>query len=153
MGKVGIPDAILLKPGKLTDEEFAVMKQHPQIGATALNVASVRLGSSSFLRYASEIFLTHHEKRDGSGYPKGLVGESTPLSGRLMVLADVYGALISKRVYKLAFSHGKIKGIILEGRGSHFDPAMVDAFVAQENEFIRFKEGFADTHQIEAVPA
>ncbi|MFM4807699.1 HD domain-containing phosphohydrolase [Aeromonas hydrophila] len=135
VGKVGIPDAILLKPGKLTDEEFAIMKRHPQIGADALASAEAQLGSNSFLRLAREISLTHHEKWDGSGYPAGLVGEAIPLSGRLMALADVYDALISKRVYKPAFSHEQARTIIVEGRGRHFDPAIVDAFLACEEEF------------------
>lgn len=135
VGKVGIPDAILLKPGKLTDEEFAIMKRHPQIGADALASAEAQLGSNSFLRLAREISLTHHEKWDGSGYPAGLEGEAIPLSGRLMALADVYDALISKRVYKPAFSHEQARTIIVEGRGRHFDPAIVDAFLACEEEF------------------
>lgn len=135
VGKVGIPDAILLKPGKLTDEEFAIMKRHPQIGADALASAEAQLGSNSFLRLAREISLTHHEKWDGSGYPAGLAGELIPLSGRLMAVADVYDALISKRVYKPAFTHEEAKAIIVQGRGSHFDPGMVDAFLACEGAF------------------
>lgn len=135
VGKVGIPDAILLKPGKLTDEEFAIMKRHPQIGADALASAEAQLGSNSFLRLAREISLTHHEKWDGSGYPAGLAGEAIPLSGRLMAVADVYDALISKRVYKPAFTHEEAKAIIVQGRGSHFDPGMVDAFLACEGAF------------------
>lgn len=135
VGKVGIPDAILLKPGKLTDEEFAIMKRHPQIGADALASAEAQLGSNSFLRLAREISLTHHEKWDGSGYPAGLAGEAIPLSGRLMAVADVYDTLISKRVYKPAFTHEEAKAIIVQGRGSHFDPGMVDAFLACEGAF------------------
>ncbi|EHA1125374.1 HD domain-containing protein, partial [Vibrio navarrensis] len=145
VGKVGIPDSVLLKPGKLTDEEFAIMKGHPQIGADALSIAEKRMGSSSFLRVAKEISLTHHEKWDGSGYPNQLSGEEIPLSGRLMALADVYDALISKRVYKPAFSHEKAREIILEGRGKHFDPQVVDAFLAVEQDFCaiaaRYKDG------------
>ena len=144
VGKVGIPDSILLKPGKLTDEEFDIMKRHPQIGADALAVAERQLGSNSFLAIASEISLTHHEKWDGSGYPKQLKGEQIPLSGRLMALADVYDALITKRVYKPAFSHEKAKGIIVEGRGNHFDPDIVDAFLALEQDFIRIADEFCD---------
>ncbi|KJY84887.1 metal-dependent phosphohydrolase [Vibrio galatheae] len=136
VGKVGIPDNILLKPGKLTDEEFEVMKGHPEIGAKALSMAEGQLGSNSFLQLAKEISLTHHEKWDGSGYPKGLKAEEIPLSGRLMALADVYDALISERVYKKAFSHEKAKAIILQGNGNHFDPQVVDAFIAIENEFV-----------------
>lgn len=136
IGKVGIPDAILLKPGKLTDDEFDVMKQHPIIGRKAIEKAEEQSGEMPFLRYAKEISESHHEKWDGSGYPYGLKGDAIPLSGRLMALADVYDALISKRVYKPAFSHEKSKAIILEGKGKHFDPDIVDAFIAIENEFV-----------------
>ncbi|EAR61668.1 hypothetical protein MED92_03697 [Neptuniibacter caesariensis] len=144
VGKVGIPDNILLKPGKLTDEEFSIMKQHPQIGADALEVAEKQLGSNSFLRIAREISLTHHEKWDGNGYPNGLKGSDIPISGRLMAVADVYDALISKRVYKPAFSHEKARDIIVEGRGSHFDPAVVDAFLSIEERFTQIAAEFSD---------
>ena len=146
VGKVGIPDAILLKPGKLTDEEFAIMKRHPQIGADALASAEAQLGSNSFLRLAREISLTHHEKWDGSGYPAGLAGEDIPLSGRLMAVADVYDALISKRVYKPAFSHEEAKEIIVKGSGSHFDPGIVAAFLACEAQFREIAAQFQDHH-------
>ena len=147
VGKVGIPDAILLKPGKLTDDEFEIMKKHPEIGAEALSIAEQQMGESSFLSVAREIAHTHHEKWDGSGYPQGLIGDAIPLSGRLMALADVYDALISKRVYKPAFSHEKAKAIILEGEGTHFDPDVIAAFLTVEDEFkhiagrIQDKEG------------
>ncbi|EPJ54434.1 MAG: hypothetical protein OFPI_06810 [Osedax symbiont Rs2] len=144
IGKVGIPDSILLKPGKLTDEEFAIMKQHPQIGADALQQAKGESGDSSFLSVALDISLTHHEKWDGSGYPNGLKEEQIPLSGRLMALADVYDALITKRVYKPAFSHEKAKSIIIEGNGSHFDPAVIDAFLKLEQQFIEIANEFSD---------
>ena len=144
VGKVGIPDAILLKPGKLTDEEFTIMKTHAQIGADALKVAEDQLGSNSFLQIAREISLSHHEKWDGSGYPYGLKGEDIPLSGRLMALADVYDALTTKRVYKPAFSHEKAKAIILEGNGSHFDPTVIDAFLALEQDFIAIAKAYQD---------
>lgn len=146
VGKVGIPDAILLKPGKLTDEEFAIMKRHPQIGADALASAEAQLGSNSFLRLAREIALTHHEKWDGSGYPAGLAGEAIPLSGRLMAIAGVYDALISARVYKPAFSHEEAREIIVRGRGSHFDPALVDAFLACEAQFRDIASRHRDRH-------
>lgn len=142
VGKVGIPDAILLKPGKLTDEEFTIMKEHPMIGSQALLKAEQQLGSNSFLRLAREISETHHEKWDGSGYPRGLVGDDIPLSGRLMALADVYDALISKRVYKPAFSHDKARDIIVEGSGNHFDPDVVEAFLQCEQQF----QDIAATH-------
>ena len=145
VGKVGIPDAILLKPGKLTDDEFKIMKTHATLGAEALEVAEKELGSNSFMRFAREIAETHHEKWDGSGYPKGLKGDNIPISGRLMAVADVYDALISKRVYKPAFPHEKAMGIIREGRGAHFDPDVVDALDAVEAEFQDIAAQFADT--------
>ncbi|MDF1614940.1 HD-GYP domain-containing protein [Desulfurivibrio dismutans] len=148
IGKVGIPDRILLKPGKLTDEEFAIMKEHPEIGSQSLALAEERLGENSFLRLAREIALTHHEKWDGSGYPQGLRAEEIPLSGRLMALADVYDALISKRVYKPAFNHAQAKEIILAGRGGHFDPRVVDAFLSEEKTFIRIAREYADQQNI-----
>ncbi|ATX81390.1 HD domain-containing protein [Mariprofundus ferrinatatus] len=144
IGKVGIPDAILLKPGKLTDDEFEIMKGHPAIGAEALAVAQKGLGPNSFLILASDISLTHHEKWDGSGYPAGLKGDEIPFSGRLMAVADVYDALISKRVYKPAFSHEKACKIIIEGKGTHFDPDIVDAFVAIEDEFCDIARQYGD---------
>lgn len=146
MGKVGIPDSVLLKPGKLTEEEFETMKRHPQIGADAIGIAEQQMGSSSFLRVAKEISLTHHEKWDGTGYPNKLSGNDIPVSGRLMALADVYDALISKRVYKPAFSHDKAKAIIVEGSGTHFDPEVVDAFLAVEFTFIEIAAQFKDKH-------
>jgi len=147
VGKVGVPDSILLKPGKLTDDEFEIMKTHAQLGADALKVAEARLGSNSFLSYAREISACHHEKWDGSGYPNQLKGNAIPLSARLMALADVYDALISKRVYKPAFDHEKAKAIILEGEGSHFDPRMVRAFTQCEDTFIAIAAEFKDRHE------
>ncbi|MCJ8339913.1 MAG: HD domain-containing protein [Pseudomonadales bacterium] len=144
IGKVGIPDSILLKPGKLTDEEFSIMKQHPQIGADALERAKGDSGGTSFLSVARDISLTHHEKWDGSGYPNGLREEKIPLSGRLMALADVYDALITKRVYKPAFSHDKAKSIIIEGNGSHFDPTIIDVFLKLEQRFVEIALEFKD---------
>ncbi|WP_440888453.1 HD-GYP domain-containing protein [Vibrio sp. WZ-1] len=150
VGKVGVPDSVLLKPGKLTDKEFEIMKGHAEIGAEALSIAEKQLGSSSFLRVAKEIALTHHEKWDGTGYPNQLSGEEIPLSGRLMALADVYDALISKRVYKPAFSHDKAKAIILEGKGKHFDPQIVDAFLAVETDFQHIAQQYQDEQNIAA---
>jgi HD-GYP domain-containing protein (c-di-GMP phosphodiesterase class II) len=144
IGKVGIPDAILLKPGKLSDDEFEIMKTHAMLGSKALEEAEQELGGTSFLRYAREIAENHHEKWDGSGYPSGLRGKQIPLSGRLMSLADVYDALISKRVYKPAFPHEKARDIILEGNGSHFDPDIVAAFQAIEEEFKEIAASFSD---------
>lgn len=146
VGKIGIPDAILLKPGKLSDDEFTIMKTHAQLGADALKVAEDQLGSNSFLRFAREIAQTHHEKWDGSGYPKGLKGEEIPLSGRLMAVADVYDALISKRVYKPAFSHDKAMEIIREGSGKHFDPEIVAALDAVESAFVDISATYGDEY-------
>lgn len=133
VGKVGIPDAILLKPGKLTEAEFDVMKSHAVLGYNALLQAEAGSAhENSFLRYAREIAVGHHEKWDGSGYPKGLAGSDIPLSARLMAVADVYDALISKRVYKPAFPHEKAMQFIVEQSGRHFDPQVVEALLAQE---------------------
>jgi len=144
IGKIGVADQILFKPGKLTSEEFDEMKKHTEYGNAALKKASEMFGSNSFFRYAQEIAYTHHEKWDGSGYPRGLKGEDIPLSGRLMALADVYDALVSKRVYKPPFSHEKAYNIILEGRGTHFDPSLVDAFNEINGVFRKIALNFAD---------
>lgn len=130
IGKVGIPDHILLKPGKLTAEEFEQMKRHPVIGRDALRAAEARLGSGkSFLGTAMEIAYSHHERWNGEGYPEGLSGSAIPLSARIMAVADVYDALISARVYKPALSHTAAIELIRAGRGRHFDPAVVDCFL------------------------
>lgn len=144
IGKVGVPDAILLKPGKLTGDEFEIMKTHAQLGADAMKVAEKELGSNDFLRFGREIATTHHEKWDGSGYPGGLKGDAIPVSGRLMAVADVYDALISKRVYKEAFSHEKAMGIIIKGKGAHFDPDVIEAFVQCEGEFKEIAREYSD---------
>ena len=144
IGKVGITDSILLKPGKLTDEEFREMKKHAKFGSDVLGKAEIVLGTDSFIRLAKEIALNHQEKWDGSGYPNGLLGEQIPLSGRLMALADVYDALISKRVYKQPFTHEKAMRIITSESGSHFDPDIVDAFVAMESTFRNIALQYAD---------
>ncbi|MBU2551943.1 MAG: HD domain-containing protein, partial [Proteobacteria bacterium] len=153
IGKVGVPDAILLKPGKLTDEEFVEMKKHTLYGRDSIKNAEKRLGDNSFLGFARDIAYTHHEKWDGSGYPVGLKGEGIPLCGRLMALADVYDALISKRVYKPPFDHGKAVAIITEGRGTHFDPDLVDAFITLEDEFRKIALEFADFEEERAALA
>ena len=146
IGKVGIPDRILLKPGKLTPEEFEVMKTHTTLGRDAIVAAeSHTTQDNPFFRYAKEIAYSHQEKWDGSGYPEGLVGNMIPLSARLMAVADVYDALISERVYKPAFTHEDAVEIIRDGRGSHFDPDMVDAFLALSEEFRRIAQEFADS--------
>ena len=144
IGKVGVPDHILLKAGKLTDAEFEEMKKHTQYGRDALYITEQKLGGDSFLRYARQIAHTHQEKWDGSGYPVGLKGDEIPIAGRLMALADVYDALISKRVYKPPFPHEKAVHIIAEERGTHFDPDVVDAFMRLENTFRNIALTFAD---------
>ncbi len=128
IGKVGIPDHILNKPGRLTREEFEVMKEHPGIGRDAIARAEKILGSNSFLKHARELTYSHHEWWDGSGYPEGLAGRKIPLSGRLMAISDVYDALISQRVYKPAMSHKEAVAYIINGSGKQFDPDVVDAF-------------------------
>jgi response regulator RpfG family c-di-GMP phosphodiesterase len=144
IGKVGIPDSILLKPGKLDDEEFAIMKTHTTIGVEALREAAAHLEANNFLVVAQDLICSHHEKWDGSGYPHRLKNTSIPLAGRIMAVADVYDALICKRAYKEAFSHGKAKSIIVAGKGAHFDPNIVDAFLAMEHRFIDISMKFAD---------
>ena len=145
IGKVGIPDHILLKPGKLTVEEFEIMKQHANYGRKALLASTKKLGTNSFLNSALEISYTHHEKWDGSGYPQGLKGKEIPLSGRLMAVADVYDALTCKRVYKAAMSHEKSVSIITEGKGKHFDPDLIDCFLDILEEFQEIAKKFADS--------
>jgi putative two-component system response regulator len=145
IGKVGIPDTILLKPGKLDAKEMAIMQTHAKLGAIAIEKAVHDSGRSvEYLDMARDIAHWHHEKWDGSGYPDGLSGDDIPLSARLMALADVFDALISRRVYKAAFSFDKARDIIVEGRGQHFDPDVVDVFMAGFNEFVAVAEGFSD---------
>jgi putative two-component system response regulator len=144
IGKVGIPDHILLKPGKLTDEEFEKMKRHTIFGRDALNRSEEKLGKNSFLHLAIVMAESHQEKWDGSGYPNGWSGEQIPIPGRLMAVADVYDALISKRVYKEAFTHSKAVRIIQEGRGKHFDPDVVDAFMELTENFRNIALKYAD---------
>ena len=153
IGKVGIPDHILLKPGKLTDAEFETMKEHTVYGRDTLKIAADKLGGQSFLRFAMEIAYSHQEKWDGSGYPEGLKGEAIPVSGRLMALADVYDALISRRVYKPPFTHQRAVEIILQGQGSHFDPEMVDAFMEIQEDFRQIALRFADFEEERATLA
>jgi len=145
IGKVGIPDRILLKPGKLDEEEVVIMRTHAELGRQAIANAERHLGTCSpFFRVAQEIAHTHHEKWDGSGYPRGLAGSDIPISGRLMAVADVYDALVSERVYKAALPHEKAVEIIVSERGKHFDPDLVDVFVAVAPDFERIHWQFAD---------
>ena len=149
IGKVGIPDKILLKPGKLDDEEFSVMKLHAQLGKQAIEHAEQEMGRTApFLEFAKAIALHHHEKWDGSGYPHGLAGEQIPIPARLMAVADVYDALISHRVYKPGMSHEKACAIIQQGRGSHFDPAVTDAFTARAADFAAVAARFKDDYPV-----
>ena len=145
IGKVGIPDAVLQKPDKLTDEEFEVMKRHAAYGAKILAVDEEKSGTGGFLKMAEEIAYSHHERWDGSGYPRGLKGEAIPLSGCIMAVADVYDALINKRYYKPPFSHERAVDIIAEGRGTHFHPDVVDVFLEIHREFKSIADSFADS--------
>jgi putative two-component system response regulator len=146
IGKVGIPDRILLKPGRFEPQEFEIMKTHTTLGADAITHAEVSLGTEvEFLRMAKEIALSHQEKFDGSGYPEGLRGDDIPISARLMAVADVYDALISRRVYKDGMPHEKAVAIMVEGKGSHFDPDMIDAFVELQEEFRAIARRYADS--------
>ena len=144
IGKVGVPDSILLKPGKLTPEEFEEMKKHSLYGRDAILHAEKKLGMKSFLRYARVIAESHHEKWDGSGYPEGLIGDEISIPGRIMAIADVYDALISKRVYKPPYTHIKALEIIKEGRGSHFDPDIVDVVLKISDMFKEIAIEYAD---------
>ncbi|OQR36391.1 two-component system response regulator [Pseudomonas sp. T] len=154
IGKVGIPDHILLKPGKLTAEEFELMKTHTTLGLEALEKAEERLGMDvPFLRLAKQIAYGHHEKWDGSGYPQGLTGDAIPLSARLMALADVYDALISKRIYKSPMTHASAVDFIRSQRGQHFDPDVTDAFLALQDSFRGIAERFNDGAQAAPIPA
>ncbi len=152
IGKVGIPDNILLKPGKHNDEEFAIMKTHAALGKEAIEHVEHEMGRSApFLTFAKEIAGSHHEKWDGKGYPQGLSGSAIPISARLMAVADVYDALISARIYKPAMSHQQATQIITEGRGTHFDPDVVDAFLALNESFEQIAQQFQDNAPSELV--
>ena len=145
IGKVGIPDNVLLKPGRLTPEEFEIMKEHVLIGGRTLDAAVKAHPRAKYLQVARDIAFTHHEKFDGTGYPYHLHGEEIPLCGRIVALSDVYDALTTRRVYKPAYSHEVAKNIILEGSGTHFDPDVVDAFLASEEQFLSIKDRLDDT--------
>lgn len=144
IGKVGVPDSILMKPGKLTKEEFNEMKKHTVLGFEALQKAAGTQNSSSFLRHAREFAYTHHERWDGTGYPRGLADSQIPLEGRLMAVADVYDALICKRVYKQPFPHSKAVSIIKAEAGFQFDPQIVKAFIDIHEEFRTIGLRYAD---------
>jgi len=145
IGKVGIPDHILLKPGKLTPDEFEIMKTHPELGSHIIAATEKLLDqSNTFLTLASEIARYHHERWDGSGYPCGLVGEAIPISARLMAIADVYDAIISRRVYKLPMQHEDAIAILTAGSGSHFDPQMIEIFLQISDDFQKIALTWSD---------
>jgi len=139
IGKVAIPDHILLKPGRLTADEFEIMKTHAVRGAETIESLLDEFPSTRFLQMARDLILAHHEKWNGGGYPHALAGEQIPLCGRIMAVADVYDALTSKRVYKDAFSHDRAKSMIVKDSGTHFDPDIVNAFLAVEDEFLEIR--------------
>ncbi|WP_293661366.1 HD domain-containing phosphohydrolase, partial [Rhodoferax sp. OV413] len=146
IGKVGIPDRILLKPGKLTPEEFEIMKTHTTLGRDAIERAEKALGMTvDFLQIAKEIAYSHQEKWDGSGYPNGWSGSDIPVSARLMAVADVYDALISQRVYKPGKTHEEARAMLVAGSGSHFDPDIIEAFLQLQDEFQAIARRYADT--------
>lgn len=155
MGSVGVPDRILLKPGRLTADEIAIMRTHPTVGHAAIERAERTLGRASpLLTMAKEVVLSHQEKWDGSGYPRALAGTDIPVSARIMAIADVYDALITSKVYKDGVPHDKAVQIIFSERGAHFDPDMVDAFIEIQDTFDAIAKRFADTdadmqHKIE----
>ncbi|MEM7454196.1 MAG: HD domain-containing phosphohydrolase [Planctomycetota bacterium] len=147
IGKVGIPDSILLKPGRLTTAERDVMEFHTVIGGECLEAIEQRLGENGFMQLAREVAYHHHERWDGTGYPHGLSEEAIPLAARIVAVADVYDALTSKRPYKRAMSHMESRGIIVSGSGQHFDPEVVDAFLRHEDEFLEIsveQQGVSD---------
>ena len=148
IGKVGIPDRILQKPGRLTPEEYELMKLHPEVGAETLRAVDAQHPGNTFVRMGVDIALGHHERWDGTGYPHGVSGEAIPLAARILSLADVYDALTSKRCYKEAFSHEKSKAIILEGAGTQFDPDVVEAFIAENEAFVAIRKHFEDSSKI-----
>jgi putative two-component system response regulator len=166
VGKIAISESILNKPGRLTTEEYEIIKTHAAIGAEIIDRIGVVEGERHYLRYARSIAASHHEKWDGSGYPIGIYGRHIPLEGRLMAIADVYDALISNRPYKSAMLPSEAATIIEEGSGTHFDPHLVDVFRAVAPQFARIatvyvgsqmdirrlKETHMTTHAMERKP-
>lgn len=150
IGKVGIPDCVLLNPGRLNDREFAIMKTHTTLGADTLGAALDAFPGVRFLEMGRDIAATHHERWNGKGYPAGLKGTGIPLCGRLVALADVYDALTSKRVYKNAFAHDVAKAMIVEESGQHFDPDIVAAFLRCEPQFLSIRDQYADAQALAA---
>lgn len=152
IGKVGIPDAVLRKPGRLNAAEFEIMKTHTTLGAETLDAALARFPEARFLHVARNIAASHHERWDGSGYPLGLAGEEIPLCARVVALADVYDALTTRRCYKEAYSHLVARSIIEADSGKHFDPRVVAAFLSAEEEFLAIQRRFGDRHEQESGP-
>ncbi len=144
IGKVGIPDSVLLKPARLDDKEFNIMKEHTNIGYNTLSEALKKYPHADYLRMSAEIALSHHEKFDGSGYPNGLKGNEIPVSAQIVAIADVYDALTSNRVYKIAFSHDVAKGIIIEERNKHFNPELLDVFLSIEDKVIEINSKYVE---------
>jgi putative two-component system response regulator len=152
IGKVGIPDAVLRKPGRLNAAEFEIMKTHTTLGAETLDAALARFPEARFLHVARNIAAAHHERWDGSGYPLGIAGEQIPLCARVVALADVYDALTTRRCYKEAYSHLVARSIIETDSGKHFDPRVVAAFLAAEEEFLAIQRRFSDRHESPPLP-
>jgi putative two-component system response regulator len=150
IGKVGIPDCVLLKPGRLNDREFEIMKTHAALGAQTLDAALRRFPTVKFLQMGRDIAASHHERFDGTGYPQGLAGDSIPLCARIVAVADVYDALTSKRVYKDAFTHHITRSMIVEQAGAQFDPDVVDAFAHNEAQFLAIRAQFAEAQALAA---
>jgi len=153
IGKVGIPDAILLKPDKLTSEEYAIMRTHTTLGASTLDAALKEFPDAEFLRFARDIVACHHERFDGTGYPHGLAGDAIPLCARIVAVADVYDAYTTTRVYRRAVPHEEAMRIIVEGAGTHFDPRIVAALVDIADAFARFCREMADPEAVLPSPA
>jgi len=150
IGKVGIPDGVLLKPDRLTIAEFAIMKTHTTLGAQTLDAALRQFPGVKFLKMGRDIAASHHERFDGTGYPQGCRGNSIPLCARIVAVADVYDALTSKRVYKHALAHDESFSTIVEESGSHFDPDVVDAFVRNESRFMSIRSKFSEAEAMAA---
>lgn len=144
IGKVGIPDAVIMKPGKLTDDEFEIIQEHAALGGDAIKEIRSRIKGESFLNLAEEIADFHHEKWNGTGYPNGLKGDRIPLSARIVALADVYDALTSEKIYKDSFSHSKAVEIIKADSGHHFDPDIVTVFIARNKDFAKICKKMPD---------
>ena len=150
VGKINVSDVILNKPGKLTDEEFEIMKTHTTAGGNIISSIIDKVPDSDYLYEAKNLAMYHHEKWNGKGYPSGLAGEDIPLSARVMAVADVFDALISNRCYKKGFPYEKAFGIIREERGRQFDPKIVDAFFAAEDQILEVADKFSEKEKQEA---